>query len=131
MNNPQRHLTAFKDKKSKYVLTLFRLVYSFVNALSGAGLLDHSGNNVGSLSAKGCGCDMHSLEELHIILVAEIQLQHFLQRLVTFSEITQINQYAGFTALPMRNHALQILKGTGMTDLLHIQEFTARQIPNM
>lgn len=36
------------------------------------------------------------LQELHIILAAKIQLQPFLQRLVTFrAEISQINQYAG------------------------------------
>lgn len=38
-----------------------------------------------SLSTKSCGFHMQSSEKLHIILVAEIQLQHFPQRLVTFS----------------------------------------------
>lgn len=70
---------------------------------------------------------MHCGVERHIILVAKIQLQHFLQRLLTFSsEITQINQYAGLLHIQWGDRVLQILKVTGNTTLCEQQAFPVK-----
>lgn len=100
----------YKRRNGECTLCTFRLFTQFGNALCGGCWAIHR-TMLRSLSATSGGFRTHSRGTRHIIPVAEIQLQHFLQSLVTFSsEIAQMNQYEGLLHSQWADHMLQILK---------------------